>query len=158
VDVLFAQRDLIDARVDLIETKQQQLSAVVNLYQAIGGGNALPVYVPEVPQPYRWLRRLAHTDVNEAAGTGPKPVPPGHGVMAPATPAPAPASGAAAEPLPPTPTPAEAGPFQSSPVPPGRDPVPPESPDSTDDPEPLPALRDDLDASGAQPGADVTPR
>jgi outer membrane protein, multidrug efflux system len=38
MDVLFAQRDLFDARMILIETKQQQLSAIVNVYQALGGG------------------------------------------------------------------------------------------------------------------------
>lgn len=38
LDVLFAQRDLWDARLELIETKQQQLSAIVNVYQALGGG------------------------------------------------------------------------------------------------------------------------
>jgi multidrug efflux system outer membrane protein len=38
VDVLFAQRDLMDARMDLIETKKQQLSAIANAYQALGGG------------------------------------------------------------------------------------------------------------------------
>lgn len=38
MDVLFAQRDLLEARIDLIETKQQQLSAIVNAYQALGGG------------------------------------------------------------------------------------------------------------------------
>jgi multidrug efflux system outer membrane protein len=38
IDVLFAQRDLWDARADLIETKQAELSAVINTYQALGGG------------------------------------------------------------------------------------------------------------------------
>lgn len=38
MDVLFAQRDLMDARVVLIDTKRQQLSAIVNTYQALGGG------------------------------------------------------------------------------------------------------------------------
>ncbi len=38
MDVLFAQRDLLEARTVLIETKQQQLSAVVTAYQALGGG------------------------------------------------------------------------------------------------------------------------
>jgi outer membrane protein, multidrug efflux system len=38
MDVLFAQRDLWTARLDLIETKQEQLSAIVNVYQALGGG------------------------------------------------------------------------------------------------------------------------
>lgn len=41
VDVLFSQRDLLEARVTLIETKQQQLSAIVNAYQALGGGYLL---------------------------------------------------------------------------------------------------------------------
>jgi outer membrane protein, multidrug efflux system len=38
VDVLLATRDLLEARTVLIETKQQQLSAIVNAYQALGGG------------------------------------------------------------------------------------------------------------------------
>ena len=38
VDVLLATRDLLDARTVLIETKQQQLSAIVRTYQALGGG------------------------------------------------------------------------------------------------------------------------
>ncbi len=38
VDVLLAQRDLQDAKVVVIETKQQQLSAIVSAYQALGGG------------------------------------------------------------------------------------------------------------------------
>lgn len=38
IDVLFAQRDLLEARRVLIDTKQEQLSAIVNAYQALGGG------------------------------------------------------------------------------------------------------------------------
>ena len=38
VDVLLVQRDLNQARFDLIDTKQGQLSAIVNAYQALGGG------------------------------------------------------------------------------------------------------------------------
>jgi multidrug efflux system outer membrane protein len=41
IEVLFAQRDLLEARMTLIETKWQQLSAVVNSYQALGGGGRL---------------------------------------------------------------------------------------------------------------------
>lgn len=41
IEVLFAQRDLLDARLELIETKKQQLSAIVNLYRALGGGDLL---------------------------------------------------------------------------------------------------------------------
>ena len=49
IEVLFAQRDLLEARTVLIETKKQQLSAVVNAYQALGGG--LPVAAPRVVGP-----------------------------------------------------------------------------------------------------------
>ena len=42
VEVLLAQRDLMEARMVLIETKKQQLSAVASAYQALGGGNLLP--------------------------------------------------------------------------------------------------------------------
>ena len=45
MDVLFAQRDLRDAQNVLIETKKQQLSAIVNTYQALGGG-LLPLDYP----------------------------------------------------------------------------------------------------------------
>jgi NodT family efflux transporter outer membrane factor (OMF) lipoprotein len=38
IDVLFAQRDRNEARIVLIDTKRQQLSAIVNAYQALGGG------------------------------------------------------------------------------------------------------------------------
>ena len=38
MDVLFAQRDRNDARLVLIDTKREQLSAIVNAYQALGGG------------------------------------------------------------------------------------------------------------------------
>ncbi|HWL06787.1 MAG TPA: efflux transporter outer membrane subunit [Planctomicrobium sp.] len=44
-DVLFAQRDLMEARMDLIETKRLQLAAVVNTYQALGGGLVESEYV-----------------------------------------------------------------------------------------------------------------
>lgn len=38
MDVLFAQRDLLEARIVLIETKQQQLVGIIRTYQALGGG------------------------------------------------------------------------------------------------------------------------
>jgi len=41
LDVLTAQHDLRDARLELIDTKEQQLTAIVNAYQALGGGNML---------------------------------------------------------------------------------------------------------------------
>ncbi len=38
LEVLTARRDSLDAELELIETKQRQLTAVVGLYQALGGG------------------------------------------------------------------------------------------------------------------------
>ena len=38
VEVLLAQREMMEARMDLIDTKQEQLGAVVFAYQALGGG------------------------------------------------------------------------------------------------------------------------
>ncbi len=38
VEVLLAQREMMEARMVLIETKREQLSAIVNAYQALGGG------------------------------------------------------------------------------------------------------------------------
>jgi NodT family efflux transporter outer membrane factor (OMF) lipoprotein len=48
VEVLLAQRDLLDARMELIETKQQQLSGLVRVYQALGGGACVTKDVPAV--------------------------------------------------------------------------------------------------------------
>jgi NodT family efflux transporter outer membrane factor (OMF) lipoprotein len=42
MEVLFAQRDLMEAKMVLIETKQEQLAAIVYTYQALGGGGWLP--------------------------------------------------------------------------------------------------------------------
>jgi outer membrane protein TolC len=41
LDVLTSQRDLLEARSRLIDTKRQQLSAIVNVYQALGGGTSI---------------------------------------------------------------------------------------------------------------------
>ena len=51
IDVLFAQRDMWQARMDLIDTKQQQLTALVDTYQALGGGwqGRPPAPAPPVP-------------------------------------------------------------------------------------------------------------
>lgn len=49
IDVLFAQRDMMEARMVLIETKKEQLAAAVNAYQALGGGNAVPLPIPDAP-------------------------------------------------------------------------------------------------------------
>ena len=38
MEVLLTQRDAIESRFDLVETKMQQMNAVVNIYRALGGG------------------------------------------------------------------------------------------------------------------------
>ena len=38
VEVLLAQRELMEARMQLIDTKQEQIAAIINAYQALGGG------------------------------------------------------------------------------------------------------------------------
>lgn len=38
MEVLLTQRDAMESRFELIETKKRQLNAVVNMYQALGGG------------------------------------------------------------------------------------------------------------------------
>ena len=66
VDVLFAQRDLNDARTVLVETKQQQLSAIVNTYQALGGGGYLfPIPIPPPLQSHhmKHSQRLEASDM-----------------------------------------------------------------------------------------------
>jgi NodT family efflux transporter outer membrane factor (OMF) lipoprotein len=47
LDVLTAQRDLRDGRVALIDAKQEQLTAIVNAYQALGGGDLLSMTTPQ---------------------------------------------------------------------------------------------------------------
>ncbi len=51
LDMLLVQRDLVDARAVLIDTRQQQLSAIVNTYQALGGGVIVPPPPPPAPVP-----------------------------------------------------------------------------------------------------------
>lgn len=56
MEVLLAQRDLMEAKMVLIETKQQQLAAIVNTYQSLGGGGWLPngllVSEANCPEPF----------------------------------------------------------------------------------------------------------
>jgi multidrug efflux system outer membrane protein len=35
---LLTQREVLQSRFELIETKQQQIGAMVNIYRALGGG------------------------------------------------------------------------------------------------------------------------
>jgi NodT family efflux transporter outer membrane factor (OMF) lipoprotein len=84
VDVLFAQRDLLEARTVLIETKQQQLSALVNLYQSLGGGCALTSLppnptgiapLPPSPVPAEALPRTSSPTPAPAPVPAPAPAP-----------------------------------------------------------------------------------
>ncbi|MEZ4904426.1 MAG: TolC family protein, partial [Spirosomataceae bacterium] len=38
MEVLLTQRDVLESRMELVETKMQQMNAVVNTYRALGGG------------------------------------------------------------------------------------------------------------------------
>lgn len=38
MEVLLTQRDALESKFDLIETKKQQMNALVNIYHALGGG------------------------------------------------------------------------------------------------------------------------
>ncbi|MBN8604695.1 MAG: TolC family protein, partial [Planctomycetes bacterium] len=40
IDVLLSQRDLMEAKLSLIEVKQEQVGAVIKAYQALGGGGS----------------------------------------------------------------------------------------------------------------------
>jgi outer membrane protein TolC len=77
IDVLFAQRDLFEARRVLIDTKREQLSAIVNTFQALGGGAYLTP--PVVSQALQHLHKKHFWQHKGAAGGGglvPPPAPP----------------------------------------------------------------------------------
>ena len=57
IDVLFVQRDLRDARVVVIDTKTEQLAAIVKTYQALGGG----VRTISTPTDFQGQYPYAHT-------------------------------------------------------------------------------------------------
>jgi len=38
LEILLTQREALEAKSELIETKQKQMSAMVNLYRSLGGG------------------------------------------------------------------------------------------------------------------------
>ncbi len=38
MEVLLTQREALEAKFELVETKMQQMNARVNMYQALGGG------------------------------------------------------------------------------------------------------------------------
>ena len=38
MEVLLTQRDALESKIELVETKKQQMNAMINIYQALGGG------------------------------------------------------------------------------------------------------------------------
>ena len=38
LEVLMTQRDALESRLELVETKKEQMNAVVNVYRDLGGG------------------------------------------------------------------------------------------------------------------------
>lgn len=51
LEVLTTRRDALEAQMDLVEVKQQQLAAAVDLYQALGGGWKAEAKAPTPPEP-----------------------------------------------------------------------------------------------------------
>jgi len=150
VDVLFAQRDLRDARTVIVETKQQQLSAVVDTYQALGGGNDLfPIPVPKPMEPHDWkFWKHLHLNAREAVVSGPAPPSPPSADGPDAIPSP---PAVMPSPLPPLPAGGGPDPIPSPPAVRGQespptpalesppDPIPPPSTDRLPEPLPTPA-------------------
>jgi outer membrane protein TolC len=164
LDVLTAQNELFVAIRDLIEIKGEQLSAVVNAYQALGGGAYLvPILNPKPLQDdHHWGRHgLAHihqqlhgmshsgpSEASAAVATNPGSLPTPPSQMSPNPPS-APAAGTDLQPVPgsgaekgpePLPTPPAAGERAPFPV--------PDPPPAQRFPEPLPGP-----GSGRAPGA-----
>jgi outer membrane protein, multidrug efflux system len=136
LDVLTAQNELFTAIKDLIDIKGEQLFAVVNAYQALGGGGyLLPNPIPQSMQSHHW-KFWSHSNAIEEAALGPNPLPAPtaveRGPEPPPTPAPPSGPGPFSTPAPPS----GPGPF-STPAPPSG-PGPFSTPAATRAPEPLP--------------------
>jgi outer membrane protein TolC len=152
LDVLTAQNELFEAIRDLIDTKGEQLSAIVNAYQALGGGAyLLPILKPGPPQhDHKWWHQVLAdfqqqlhgrkhsrpSETSEAVARGPDPLP---SPPAEGSPDPLPSPPAEGSPKP-FPTPAEGTDQQPLPSPAAeRGPKPLPTPAATERlPEPLP--------------------
>jgi outer membrane protein TolC len=86
VDVLFSQRDLNEARQALIETKRQQLTAIVNAYQALGGGG-VPINGLQPPGEIIPLEQPLQVRPDGEAIPPPAPAPPQPEALPPVAPA-----------------------------------------------------------------------
>ena len=150
MEVLFVLRDQRQARTELVETKQQQLSAIVNTYQALGGGSyLLPIPIPEPLQSHR-KKHLRHSHASEAAERGPVPLPtPEAAAEGGPEPPPTPAAERGPKPLP---RPAAETDLEPLPRPAAeRGPVPLPRPAAERGPEPLPT------PMGGGKGSDTMP-
>jgi outer membrane protein TolC len=66
IDVLFAQRDLRDARMVYIDTKNEQLTAIVDTYQALGGGQMALQYFDPASMPVETLTPIPLAPAEDA--------------------------------------------------------------------------------------------
>lgn len=71
IDVLLSQRDLLEAKTTLVETKQQQLAAVIKAYQALGGGGSSGDFIIEGMESLEPLPEEEPVVVQEAAYSSP---------------------------------------------------------------------------------------
>ncbi len=75
VEVLLAQRDLQDAKLAIIETKKQQLTAIVNAYQALGGGMVRNFNFPDARElQVTFPREMIREEQSDTGGADTNPV------------------------------------------------------------------------------------
>ncbi len=145
LDVLTAQNELFAAIRDQIEIKGEQLAAIVNTYQALGGGGyLLPIPLPKPPQYDHHWWKLVLSDVKDQAHHWRRP---GRSVahQAPGGPVPPPPPG----------QPGEATPNPGSTPVEGAQPQPPATPATEETPQlmPTPPAEKDSDALPAPKAA-----
>lgn len=173
LDVLTAQNELFVAIRDLIELKGEQFFAVVNTYQALGGGGYL-LPTPSLREirahPWtRWWRRRAARESKPGPPPPAQPTPPASESGPGAIPTPPPGSLGLFSPPPMegAPVPPSTPPAASNPVPPATPPAdgdapartPPATPPAAGGlPDPLPAPGEAGAGAGAGAGMNEPPR
>jgi hypothetical protein len=134
LDVLTAQNELFAAIRDLIEVKGEQLAAIVNTYQALGGGGyLLPIPPPQPPQYDHHWWKLVLSDIKDQANHWRHP-----GRKD--------AHRAPGGPIPPPRQPGEAPPNPDSAPVEGPEPQPPASPATEETPQPMPTPPSEMDS------------